>query len=302
MRVLVLTTDTTPRRPRLRPTVTGQMVAALTSRNVSYTSVHPTRLLQELALGSRVALLAVDACSVGAWLPDVFSELRRRVLGPSRPAVVVIGDAPSPVHAPRLFASGVTNWLPPSQTSRLFDYWHWVCCQSNADLEGLDASRRLSLLEDQCAGRYGYFEMADGRLHSRVAVCDGWLSYPEICEFDSEFTRAVRRFVAERLDRSKSSAVDSTLRRGSSTSKGSWGEVLVRDALEQQLQDTLRWFMGTVAHTRFVESNVSAPSELLWRAEDLVDEGPLSRQRFAKGFLRHQLALVANDTALADVS
>jgi hypothetical protein len=83
---------------------------------------------------------------------------------------------------------------------------------------------------------------------------------------------------------------------------GHWDQVLVRDALEQQLQNLLRWFVGTVAHTRFVEANVWVPHELLWSAEELVDDGPLSRYRLAKGFLSHHQALVANDTALADVS
>lgn len=299
MRVLVLTTDCS----HARPSPTEQIGAAFERGNVSYSLVHPRQLLKELAVGSQVALLVVDGIGLAPWLPEVFGELRRRVLGPSRPALVVVGDGPISVHVLRLFTSGVCNWLSTSQAARLVDYWHWVCCQCNADLGGQDASRRLSVLHEQCASRHGYLEMVDRRLHARMTVSDGRLSFPEILEFDSEFTRVVRQFVAVRLF---SSVVrvrrTNEEQRGALIQGGQWDEVLVRDAVENQLQDVLRWFLGTTAHTRFVESAVSVPPGSCWRAEDLVDDGPRSRYRFAKGFLRHQQSLVANDTALADVS
>lgn len=308
MRVLVLTADTTLPRPRLRPTVTERIVATLSRGHVSYDFVHPVRLLRELAVGSPAPLLVVDALSVGAWLPEVFGELRRRVLGPSRPTVIAVGDPLLPVDAVRLFVSGVSNWLTPVQTPRLLDYWHWVCCQSDAELGGPDACRRISLLVEQCALRDGTFEMADRRLHARLKVREGRLSFPEIAEFDSDFTRAVRQFIDARPSLvGEDGSLGTERRRAALIDRGRWDAVLVLDALEQQLQSALRWFLGTSAQTRFVESEGSLPtawppSELLWRAEDLLGDGLLSRHRLVSGFSSHHPGSVANDTALADVS
>lgn len=302
MRVLVLTAEAAPELRHGRATVTKGIVETLESSHVSHTLVHPTQLLRELTLGPHVALLVVDAESTQPWLAELFGELRRRVLVPSRPAVVVIGERIDLALAPRMFASGIINWLSPRRTAQLLDYWHWVCCQHNAEMGGNDTARRRAVLQQQCAGRSGTLELGDRRLHARLKVSDGRLGFPRFEEFESGFSRAVRRFVSTRFLTTKSRATSGAEPRGDLICRGQWDEVLVRDAIEQYLQSTLRWFFGTAAQTRFVESDVSVPTELLWRPDDLVDDGPLSRHGRTKSFSMQQLALVANDTALADVS
>lgn len=305
MRVLVLT-ETAGGRPHARPTVTGRIVATLSQANIPHVLVPPGRLLWELLVQGQVGLLVVDAESVDGSIPSVFTELRRRVLTSSGIEVVAFGETLAKHESASLFASGVCNWFPAERVGILRQYWHWAKASSGMSLAGAGAWRKLMQLEEWAQGPLGWLEIADGTVSVRMIVGNGRLGMAEVADFDSTFTQAVRHAVRGRLApklRAPAAAATAEEWREELIAQGCWERVVVRDAVEQRLRRTLRWFARTgVTQVRFHELHDDVEPDLLWQVDDLCEDIDSPRHSLTRLVFEQQSALVANDTVVADVS
>lgn len=305
MRVLVLT-ETAGERPHVRPTVTDRIVATLSRANIPHALVPPGRLLWELLIEGRVGLLVVDAESVDGSIPDVFTELRRRVLTSSGIEVIVFGETLAKHESASLFASGVSNWFPAERVGVLHQYWHWAQCSSAMTFAGDVVWSKLMQLEEWAQGPLGWLEIADGTVSVRLIVGNGRLGMAEVADFDSTFSQAVRHAVRGRLApklRAPAAAATAEEWREELIAQGCWERVVVRDAVEQRLRRTLRWFTSTgVTQVRFHELHGDVEPDLLWQVDDLCEDLDSPRHSFTRLVFEQQSALVANDTAIADVS
>lgn len=305
MRVLVLT-ETGEERPHARPTVTDRIVTTLRRGNIPHALVPSTRLLWELLIEGEVGLLVVDAESLDGLIPDVFTELRRRVLSSSGIELVVFGETLAKHEPARLFACGVSNWFPAERVGLLPQYWHWAQRSSRTDLTEATAWRRLEQLEEWAHGPLGWLEISDELLSVRLTVGNGRLGMAEVADFDSTFTQAVRHAVRGRLAakvRAPAAAGTAEEWREELIAQGCWERVVVRDAVEQRLRRTLRWFASArLTRVRFHELHGDVDPDLLWQVDELCEEIDSPRHSLTRLVFEQQTALVANDTAIADVS